>query len=58
MQIRSMKLLEFQEKHAGDLSGPALEEIKSRHQALRVQVSAPPTTGESQPSGNDDGSVS
>lgn len=40
-----MKLLEFQDKHAGDLTGPALEEIKSRHQALQLQHTAPPTTG-------------
>lgn len=40
-----MKLLEFQETHSGDLTGPALEEINSRHQALKLQMTAPPTTG-------------
>lgn len=45
VQIRSMKLLEFQETHSGDLTGPALEEIRSRHQALKLQLSAPLTTG-------------
>ena len=44
LQIRSMKLSEFQEKHEGDLSGPALEDIKSRQQAFTAQLMVPPTT--------------
>ena len=44
-----MRLLEFQEKHAGDLTGPALEEIKSRHQALTMQATAPHTAGLKRP---------
>ena len=44
LQIRSMKLSEFQEKHAGDLSGPALEDIKSRQQAFTAQLMVPPST--------------
>lgn len=39
-----MKLSEFQEKHEGDLSGPALEDIKSRQQAFTAQLMVPPTT--------------
>ncbi len=41
-----MKLSEFQEKHEGDLTGPALEEIKVRQQALKAQLMPPPVTGE------------
>ena len=37
LQIRLMRLSEFQEKHEGDLTGPALEEIKNRPQALKAQ---------------------
>ncbi|DBB08089.1 hypothetical protein WJX82_010392 [Trebouxia sp. C0006] len=44
-QIRLMKLSEFQEKHEGDLTGPALEEIKVRQQALKAQLMPPPATG-------------
>lgn len=46
LQIRLMRLSEFQDKHAGDLTGPALEEIKHRQQALRTQLMAPPATGQ------------
>lgn len=45
-QIRLMKLSEFQDKHEGDLTGPALEEIKQRQQALKAQLTVPPATGE------------
>ena len=45
LQIRLMKLSEFQEKHEGDLTGPALEEIKIRQQALKAQLMPPPATG-------------
>ena len=41
-----MRLSEFQDKHAGDLTGPALEEIKHRQQALKAQLMIPPVTGE------------
>ncbi|KAL3135805.1 hypothetical protein ABBQ32_007367 [Trebouxia sp. C0010 RCD-2024] len=44
-QIRLMKLSEFQDKHEGDLTGPALEEIKQRQQALKAQLTVPPATG-------------
>lgn len=40
-----MKLSDFQEKHEGDLTGPALEEIKVRQQALKAQLMPPPATG-------------
>lgn len=40
-----MKLSEFQDKHEGDLTGPALEEIKQRQQALKAQLLVPPATG-------------
>ncbi len=40
-----MKLSEFQEKHEGGLTGPALEEIKVRQQALKAQLMPPPATG-------------
>lgn len=43
-QIRAMKLTEFQENHAGDLTGPALEEIRLRQQALKAQLMPPPAT--------------
>lgn len=46
LQIRLMKLSEFQEKHTGDLTGPALQEIKNRQQAFKVQLMPPPATGE------------
>lgn len=42
-----MKLSEFQDKHEGDLTGPALEEIKQRQQALKAQLRVPPATGKS-----------
>jgi len=45
LQIRLMKLSNFQEKHEGDLTGPALEEIKIRQQALKAQLMPPPATG-------------
>jgi len=45
LQIRLMKLSDFQEKHEGDLTGPALEEIKIRQQALKAQLMPPPATG-------------
>ena len=41
-----MRLTEFQDKHEGDLTGPALEEIKNRQQALKQQQLVPPATGE------------
>ena len=41
-----MKLSDFQEKHEGDLTGPALEEIKVRQQALKAQLMPPPATGQ------------
>ena len=44
LQIRLMKLSEFQEKYEGDLTGPALEEIKSRQQAVKAQLMLPPAT--------------
>ena len=46
VQIRLMRLSEFQDKHAGDLTGPALMEIKHRQQALKAQMMVPPATGE------------
>lgn len=46
VQIRLMRLSEFQDKHAGDLTGPALMEIKHRQQALKAQMILPPATGE------------
>ena len=46
-QIRFMRLTDFQDKHEGDLTGPALEEIRSRQQILKQQLMVPPATGES-----------
>ena len=37
-----MRLVEFQERHAGDLVGPALEEIQARRRALQGQLMPPP----------------
>ena len=41
-----MRLSEFHDKHAGDLTGPALMEIRHRQQALKAQMMVPPATGE------------
>ena len=37
-----MRLVEFQERYAGDLVGPALEEIQARRRALQGQLMLPP----------------
>eukprot|EP00891_Asterochloris_glomerata_P002271 jgi/Astpho2/2271/Aster-x0518 len=41
-QARVMRLVEFQERYAGDLVGPALEEIQARRRALQGQLMPPP----------------